>query len=44
MCGQEREESVVIDVAEYRALRLLHEGGLVPRLRHQPQLRDQRGA
>jgi hypothetical protein len=35
MCGQEREEAVVIDVAEYRALRLLHEGGLVPRLRHQ---------
>jgi hypothetical protein len=35
MCGHERESAVVIDVAEYRALRLLHEGGLVPRLRHQ---------
>jgi hypothetical protein len=27
--------AVVIDVAEFRALRLLHERGLVPRLRHQ---------
>jgi hypothetical protein len=35
MCGEEPREAVVIDVAEYRALRLLHEGGLVPRLRHQ---------
>ena len=34
MCGHEREQAVIIDVAEYRALRLLHEGGLVPRLRH----------
>jgi hypothetical protein len=35
MCGREQQEAVVIDVAEYRALRLLHEGGLVPRLRHE---------
>jgi hypothetical protein len=27
--------AVVVDVAELRALRLLHERGLVPRLRHQ---------
>jgi hypothetical protein len=35
MCGRVQHEAVVIDVAEYRALRMLHEGGLVPRLRHQ---------
>ena len=35
MCDRSQHEAVVIDVAEYRALRLLHEGGLVPRLRHQ---------
>jgi hypothetical protein len=40
MCGdggqvEATHTAVVIDVAEYRALRLLHEGGLVPRLRHQ---------
>jgi hypothetical protein len=35
MCERDSHDALVIDVAEYRALRLLHEGGLVPRLRHQ---------
>jgi hypothetical protein len=33
-CGREPGEAVVVDVAEYRAVRLLGESGLVPRLRH----------
>lgn len=31
------DEAVIIDVDEIRALRLLGEAGLVPRLRHQPR-------
>jgi hypothetical protein len=34
LCGRAADEAVVIDVAEARALRLLGEAGLVPRLRH----------
>jgi hypothetical protein len=34
VCDRDAGEALVIDVNEYRALRLLHEGGLVPRLRH----------
>ena len=33
ICGREADEAVVIDVAEARAVRLLGEAGLVPRLR-----------
>ncbi|HEX2024438.1 MAG TPA: hypothetical protein VHF00_07005 [Acidimicrobiales bacterium] len=33
ICGREPDEAVVIDVAEARAVRLLGEVGLVPRLR-----------
>jgi len=33
ICGREPDEAVVIDVAEARAVRLLGEAGLVPRLR-----------
>lgn len=33
ICNREPEEAVVIDVAEARAVRLLGEAGLVPRLR-----------
>jgi len=29
--------AVVVDIAEARALRMLHDGGLVPALRHQPR-------
>jgi hypothetical protein len=35
--GREPDEAIVIDVAEERALRLLGEVGLVPRLRHRRQ-------
>ena len=34
ICSREPDEAIVIDVAEERALRLLAEAGLVPRLRH----------
>ena len=33
ICNRAPDEAVVIDVAEARAVRLLGEGGLVPRLR-----------
>ncbi len=32
---RDESEAVVIDLAEVRALRLLGDGGLVPKLRHQ---------
>lgn len=35
LLGREPGDAVVIDVAEVRALRLLADGGLVPRLRHE---------
>ena len=35
LCGREPGDAVVIDVGLARALRLLEEGGLAPRLRHQ---------
>jgi len=34
LCSREPDEAVVIDVDEVRALRLLHEAGMVPKLRH----------
>lgn len=34
ICSREPDEAVVVDVAEIRALRLLGEVGLTPRLRH----------
>ena len=34
LCDREPGDAVVIDVAEERAVRLLHEAGLVPPLRH----------
>jgi hypothetical protein len=37
ICGREPDEAVVIDVAEARAVRLLGEVGLVPRLRQVPR-------
>ena len=33
ICSRNPDDAVVIDVAEARAVRLLGEGGLVPRLR-----------
>jgi hypothetical protein len=34
ICGRAPHEAIVIDVEEARAMRLLEQGGLVPRLRH----------
>ncbi|MEZ5140949.1 MAG: hypothetical protein R2726_00280 [Acidimicrobiales bacterium] len=34
LCAREPDDAVIIDVAEIRALRTLHEVGLAPRLRH----------
>jgi hypothetical protein len=34
ICSRSPEEAVVIDVAEARAMRMLGQAGLVPRLRH----------
>ena len=34
ICSREPDEAVVIDVAEERAIRLLGDAGLVPKLRH----------
>ena len=37
ICGREPDEAVVIDVAEARAVRMLGDAGLVPRLRQVPR-------
>jgi hypothetical protein len=34
LCTKDEGGAVVVDVEEARALRLLHEGGLAPALRH----------
>jgi len=34
LCTRDEGGAVIIDVQEVRALRLLHEGGLAPALRH----------
>jgi len=34
LCGREANDAVTIDLAEERAVRLLGDAGLVPRLRH----------
>jgi hypothetical protein len=34
LCNRDEGGAVVIDVQEVRALRLLHQGGLAPALRH----------
>lgn len=36
LCEREPDDAIVIDVAEERALRMLADADLVPRLRHQP--------
>jgi len=35
LCGREADDAVTIDLAEERAVRLLADVGLVPRLRHE---------
>jgi len=34
LCSRQPDEALVIDAAEERAIRLLSQGGVVPRLRH----------
>jgi hypothetical protein len=34
ICGREPDEAIIIDADEARAVRLLGQAGLVPRLRH----------
>ena len=34
VCNRDPGDALVVDIAELRVLRLLSEGGLVPRLRH----------
>jgi hypothetical protein len=38
LCTRDDEGATVIDVAEARALRLLHDGGLAPALRHRRRI------
>ncbi|GIT76221.1 MAG: hypothetical protein Ct9H300mP31_07520 [Acidimicrobiaceae bacterium] len=33
-CGRDPEDAVVVDLAEFRAIRMLGDAGLVPPLRH----------
>lgn len=35
LCDREADDAITIDLAEQRAVRLLADAGLVPRLRHQ---------
>jgi hypothetical protein len=35
ICSRQADEAVIVDVAEIRALRLLGDVGLTPRLRHE---------
>jgi hypothetical protein len=37
LCGRGSDGSVVVDISEARAIRLLQRGGLAPALRHQPR-------
>jgi hypothetical protein len=37
ICGREPDDALVIDADEERAVRLLSQAGLVPRLRHVPR-------
>ena len=37
LCGRSTDGSVVVDISEARAIRLLQRGGLAPALRHQPR-------
>jgi nitrate reductase beta subunit len=38
MCSRDEDGAVLVDATEARALRLLHNGGLVPALRHRTPL------
>ena len=37
ICGREAGAAVIVDAAEARAVRMLGQAGLVPRLRHVPR-------
>ena len=38
ICSREPGDALVVDVGEYRALRMLSESGLVPELRHRRRI------
>ena len=38
ICSREPGDAVVVDVGEYRALRMLSDSGLVPELRHRRRI------
>jgi hypothetical protein len=38
ICSRQPDEAVIVDVAEARALRLLADAGLTPRLRHRRRI------
>ncbi|MEY4130691.1 MAG: hypothetical protein RLZZ31_815 [Actinomycetota bacterium] len=37
ICSREPGDAVVVDLADYRAIEMLSESGLVPKLRHSSQ-------
>ena len=39
LCGRDPEDAVVVDLAEFRAIRMLGDAGLVPPLRHTDSVR-----
>jgi len=41
ICSREPDEAVIIDACEFRALRALEQGGLLPGLAHQPRAAHQ---
>ena len=41
LCGRDPEDAVVVDLAEFRAIRMLGDAGLVPPLRHTDSVRAQ---
>lgn len=43
VCSREPDEALIIDAAEERAIRLLSQGGLVPRMRHRSTPRRRTG-
>ena len=38
ICSREPGDALVVDVGEYRALRMLSDSGLVPELRHRRRI------
>ncbi|MDH3705909.1 MAG: hypothetical protein OES57_07560 [Acidimicrobiia bacterium] len=40
VCSRQPDEAVIIDLDELRAMRMLGDAGLVPKLRHSPAVGD----